>query len=105
MANQYQISVQSNNQVALSGDLTMYSIHSDWLSHHQQQTLGSLKKSEPITFDLAKIQRIDSAGLAWLVNIVRDVKAAGFSLIFTNTPSELLNLAKISDVSTLLPLE
>lgn len=104
MTNRFTVAIDKDNQVAISGDLTMYSIEKDWLVSNKQ-VLQSFDKSRSVGVDLSAVNRIDSAGLAWLVNIVRDVKGAGFSLIFKNTPSELLNLAKISDAAPLLPLE
>lgn len=101
----YSANIGTENNVTLSGDLTMYSISKDWWRCTDKQKLASLDNKTPITFDLQGLSRSDSAGLAWLINIVRDSQYKGFQVIFKNIPEELANLAKISDASALLPVQ
>jgi phospholipid transport system transporter-binding protein len=101
----YSTSVDAENKVTFDGDLTMYSIHKDWWLSEGKHTLSALNKQSPITFNLERLTRIDSAGLAWLINIVRDSQAKGFKVFFTHIPDDLANLAKISDASALLPVQ
>ena len=101
----YTTEVGSDNVIRVTGDLTMYTIKSDWWQEQGKQQIKSLSQQSPIVFNLEGLTRSDSAGLAWLINIVRDSRTQGFSVKFTNIPTELANLAKISDASPLLPLQ
>jgi ABC-type transporter Mla MlaB component len=50
-------------------------------------------------------ERADSAGLAWLINAVRDAKQNGVSMSLYKMPEKLRKLAKISDADSFLPVE
>jgi phospholipid transport system transporter-binding protein len=101
----YSVELQSENKLVLRGELTRYNITQDWWSKQSSSLLKALSSKSPITVDLNGLERTDSAGLAWLINLVRDSKQQGFTVYFENIPDELNNLAKISDASTLLPLQ
>ncbi len=73
----------------------------DMLDTQQRQQLSSSKQCE---FDLSGVERIDSAGLAWLINAIRDGRQQGISLTLTDAPAKLIKLAKISEMDNLLPL-
>jgi phospholipid transport system transporter-binding protein len=60
---------------------------------------GSLKQVE---IDLAKVARVDSAGLALLLEWSVSTREAGRSLRYRNVPPAISALAGISDVSELL---
>jgi phospholipid transport system transporter-binding protein len=60
---------------------------------------------DPLNLDLADIEHIDTAGLAWLLNLLRDAKQQQTTFTLSNVPPSLLNLAKISDVEAFLPLQ
>ena len=59
----------------------------------------------PMTLSLGKVDYADSAGLAWLVNVVKACKSNNISLTISEFPESLRKLAKISDVEQLLPLQ
>ena len=101
----YSLTFKDDNLIAIRGELTMYSIRKDWWPSEGKDAVEKLDKKRPILFDLHNIERIDSAGLAWLINLIRDCKTANLKVKFTNVPEDLLNIAKISDASALLPLE
>ena len=60
---------------------------------------------DSLNLDLANIENIDTAGLAWLLNLLRDAKQQQVTFTLSNVPPTLLNLAKISDVEPFLPLQ
>ncbi|WP_100644524.1 STAS domain-containing protein [Alteromonas facilis] len=101
----FSTSLNDSGSMNVTGDLTMYTIEKDWWKSASRHDLDALKKQSNLTICLSDIARIDSAGLAWLLNLIRDAKRAGLSIKLQNPPKELLNLAKISDASSLLPLE
>ena len=60
---------------------------------------GALKEVE---LDLAGVARVDSAGLALLLEWSLTARSAGQSLRYRNIPSAIASLAGISDVAELL---
>ena len=58
-----------------------------------------------VNLSMGNVEFGDSAGLAWLVNIVKACKANNITLTISEFPESLLKLAKISDVEQLLPLQ
>jgi phospholipid transport system transporter-binding protein len=60
---------------------------------------GSLKQAE---IDLAKVGRVDSAGLALLLEWSISARQSGRALSYRNIPPAISALAGISDVSELL---
>jgi len=62
---------------------------------------GSLQEAE---VDLARVARVDSAGLALLLEWAISAAAAGRSLRYRNIPSAIASLAGISDVEELLTM-
>ena len=54
--------------------------------------------------DLAGVTRSDSAGLALLVEWLRLAKTRNIRLQFHNLPSQLRDIARVSDLLPLLPL-
>ena len=59
-------------------------------------------KQPEAVVDLSKVARVDSAGLALLLEWSLSARAAGRSLGYRNVPPALASLARISDVAELL---
>ncbi|HSG52512.1 MAG TPA: STAS domain-containing protein [Rheinheimera sp.] len=64
--------------------------------------LNSLSGS--ITFNLAKLDNIDTAGLAWLLQQLAIANERGITIALCNVPKQLLSLADVSAVRPLLPI-
>ena len=58
----------------------------------------------PLVLDCAGIERSNSAGLALLLAWLRDAQVAGRPLTIAGLPSELRQIAEVSDALELLPL-
>lgn len=54
---------------------------------------------------MGDVERVDSAGLAWILNAIRDGKREGINVSLRELPEKLRKLAKISDVDGFLPVE
>lgn len=88
----------------IHGHLDRDTLAKNWwgmLSSTEQSTLIAKGKC---VLDLSDVERIDSAGLAWLINAVRDGKRNQVNVVLEKVPDKLLKLAKISDVDALLPV-
>ena len=95
------INVQQTDQKAIfSGALTRATI-----TRAFDKKYRPLVNGKSITFDLEKVNQIDTAGLAWILLLIElaAVKACAITLI--NLPDDLIKLAKLSAVDTLLPIE
>jgi phospholipid transport system transporter-binding protein len=57
-----------------------------------------------VQIDLEGVTRSDSAGLALLVEWLRLAEQQGITLQFHNLPSQLREIARVSDLLPLLPL-
>ncbi len=89
--------MQGEGRFALSGDLVFASataVHAEG-----EAAFGSLAQAE---VDLAGVGRVDSAGLAVLLEWSIAARAARRALRYRNLPSALAALAGISDVAELV---
>lgn len=59
---------------------------------------------ESCVIDLAQVQRTDSAGLAFLLELLRYAKSQGKTLQFHHLPNQLASLATFTRVDSLLPI-
>lgn len=57
-----------------------------------------------IQIDLQGVSRADSAGLALLVEWMRNAQALGKSIRFLNIPQQMLAIARVSSLDQVLPL-
>ena len=92
-------------RVNVHGNIDRDTLTRNWWQQLSASERGKLVDAGNCTFDLSDVERVDSAGLAWLINAVRDARQHGVSVVINEPPEKLLKLAKISDVDTLLPLE
>lgn len=60
--------------------------------------------SGAVTFDLAGLENIDTAGLAWLLQQLSTAKGLSVSIALCNVPQQLLSLADVTAVRPLLPI-
>ena len=60
--------------------------------------------SGPVELDLAGVTRVDSAGLALLLELARAARASGRELRCKNAPEQLRRLADFFELSPLLAL-
>ena len=64
--------------------------------------VASIVAKQVTSIDLAAVAGADSAGLALLIEWLSVAKAAGQLLRYENVPAQLLQLAKLTDVESLL---
>lgn len=91
--------------MSLSGRLEHQTLEKDlWLSlaQNERKNLVSVGK---LVIDLEQVEFVDTAGLAWLINAIRQAQEAKVQAVLANAPDKLIKLAKISDVDRLLPLQ
>ena len=57
---------------------------------------------DTLTFDLAAVSTVDSAGLALLIDWLAEAQSKSRALKYSEAPSMLLSLARLSDVEKLI---
>jgi phospholipid transport system transporter-binding protein len=65
---------------------------------------GQLNSRPDVTFDLSRVQEVDSSGLTVIFGWVRAAQRAGKPVRICNPPQNLLSLARLYGVTELLPL-
>ena len=94
------INIQQEDQKAIfSGALTRATIVPAFDKKYRH-----LVDSERVIIDLAKVNQIDTAGLAWILLLIELAAKNSCHISLTNLPDDLLKLAKLSAVDTLLPI-
>jgi phospholipid transport system transporter-binding protein len=92
------LSRREDNLWELSGDLDMRSV-----PRVLEQAEGLFKNGAEAVVDLAEVDRIDSAGLALLVEWLRQAKRQGVAIHFRNIPARMLAIATVCGLEQLLP--
>lgn len=64
-----------------------------------------LKGSGTLILDLGELKQCDSAGLALLVNLLGETRRLTRELRLVRVPAQLLDLARVSGVDEILPLD
>ena len=57
------------------------------------------------TLDMGGVKHADTAGLAWLMNLLKDSRKQNVKFELKNIPESLIKLAKISDVDSFLSVQ
>jgi len=60
--------------------------------------------SGPLVFDLAAVEKIDSAGLALLIEWMCMAEKSGQNISFKNPSKQLLDIAMVSGLDEVLPV-
>jgi len=85
------ITDEGGGRFAIDGDLTFTTIAKDTI-----KSLTFLASAKTIIIDLSRVTNTDSAGLALMIECIKQARSNRTTLTFCNIPKQLLNLAKIS---------
>ena len=98
---------QTNLQLSDDGVLRL----SGAVSHQTVPVLLSLSKKffdnndrKEIVIDLKQVSRSDSSGVALLLEWMRQASGRNKTLLFTNIPAQMLEIAKVSGVDKILAI-
>ena len=90
--------VEQSYQV--SGELTRYS-----LPQLKINLAKIFSAAEQLAFDFTQVNKVDTAGLAWLCLLVEQAHKHQCQLSFANLPTQFIKLAKLSGVEDFLPIK
>lgn len=91
---------QQAGQFRLQGELSLATVSALFASSQEQ-----LAGCPHIQIDLAGVERADSAGLALLAEWARRAALGRQSINFINTPTQMLALAHVSGLDSVLPFD
>lgn len=86
------------NKAVFTGELSRNTINEAF----EKSCKSSFYKKD-IVVDLESVDKVDSAGLAWLLILVENAKSTNNEISLHNIPNDLLKLAKLSAVDLFLP--
>ena len=95
------INTNENGSYAIEGELNNQTVPD---ISKQLHTLISAVEGKNITLDLALVSRSDSAGVALLVEVMQLAKSANLTLLFTNLPQQMKDIAGLSGLLEILPI-
>ncbi len=93
---------QSEGVFLLSGELSFASVAG--VLRESEPLLVSRNGGDVITIDLQGVGRSDSAGIALLVEWLRNAKSQNSDITFLNIPSQMLALTRLSGLEAVLGL-
>ncbi|HEX9801827.1 MAG TPA: STAS domain-containing protein [Gammaproteobacteria bacterium] len=91
---------RSNGGFTISGELTFATVTA---LLEQSRALFS-QADEAVEVDLGAVERVDSAGLALLIEWLRLAREKGVDIRFSHLPQQMKAIAAASDLDSILPL-
>lgn len=92
----------AKGQFTLAGDLNRNTIpHATGLDISKHLSADNSK----LLLDMTEVKHTDTAGLAWLMNLLKQARSQGLECQLQGVPQSLINLAKISDVDSFLSVQ
>jgi len=87
-----------NEVCMLAGELTRHTVPGLSIRKIQQSLFA-----DKTVFDFKKVEKVDTAGLAWVCSLLEQAKSNQCQLSLINFPIQLTKLAKLSGVDGFLP--
>ncbi|TCK17566.1 phospholipid transport system transporter-binding protein [Thiogranum longum] len=88
-----------DGRLEVHGELSFDSVPGLWRDCRETCVAG-----DDVDIDLGQVQRSDSAGLALLIEWLREAQRSGARLRFFNIPPQMLEMARASGLDRILPL-
>jgi phospholipid transport system transporter-binding protein len=88
--------------LSIIGELDQTTLVQDYWDMLPDSDKKNIIASGQLKVDLSEVERSDTAGLAWLINLVKHAKAKKVKVSFKSVPDKLLNLANLSGAKNIL---
>lgn len=92
-------SARGGGQYALSGELTFATVPGLWRPSADQ----AFDRGAAVRLDLSDITRVDSAGIALLIELTRAVRRGGGEIRLEHASAQLMAIAEVSGLDKVLP--
>jgi len=89
----------ATGRLRVSGVMSLHTVPQLWRASEEL-----IRDAERVEIDLRGVLRSDSAGLALLVQWMRQARHAGKEVRFLNIPRQMLAIARVSSLDRILPL-
>jgi len=99
MSSRFSIIVDEDHVLSLQGDLDVYSVAD---AIRQGRRLINSNKSHTV-IDLSQVGKIDSAGLAFVIELMKVAKRQKKDLRFKNIPARMHAVANVYGLSKIIP--
>jgi phospholipid transport system transporter-binding protein len=86
----------------VKGDLDQLTLKKDYWVSIDANAKKQLQDAATLMVCLNDVDRADSAGLAWLINLKRDLKQHNVNVSIHDSPTKLIELAKLSNADSFL---
>ncbi|MFT6328796.1 MAG: phospholipid transport system transporter-binding protein [Bermanella sp.] len=88
--------------LVIKGDLDQLTLTKDYWVSIDANAKKQLQGAARLMVCLNDVDRADSAGLAWLINLKRDLKHNNVDVSIHDSPTKLIALAKLSNADSFL---
>lgn len=96
------VNKQEQGRYTIEGELNMQSVPA--VSKQLVELISQLSNNDLI-LDLSSVSRSDSAGVALLVEAMQLAKMADLKLSFSNLPPQMKDIAGVSGLLDILPIQ
>lgn len=93
--------IAESGRVELRGVLTRNTVPSLW---RERKAWLQNTANDVIVFDMQQIDKVDSAGVAMLLQVKRELRAQGRDISIANANNQFKAMVKVSGVDTLLTM-
>lgn len=93
------IQADGDSRLRVEGELSFVTVPA-----LQQQAAGLFESARELDVDLSGVERADSAGLALLIEWMREARRRDKALRLLNMPAQMLAIARVSSLDEILPL-
>lgn len=93
---------KDNCVIDIDGELDRDTLTVNLWESLSTESRSAVEAAQEVCIDLNKVARADTAGLAWLLNAMRDIQARKKSVSITNIPKKLVDLADLSNAGQLI---
>ncbi len=90
----FAVKKKTNENYIVEGDLTIFSLDKKAI-----KAFDFIKSQKIVCISFEKVISADSAGLALIIELIKDSKLANTKLSFKDIPQQLLILAKLSGLN------
>ena len=91
------IIADGEGRYTISGELTFTTVPNLWRAGFGRVGAGQVQ------MDLSGITRVDSAGIALLIELIRTIRKRGGDVSLEHAPPQLMAIATVSGLDTVLP--
>lgn len=96
---QARIRTADDSRLNVEGELTFLTV-----PDLQEQARELFRAADSLDVDLKDVARSDSAGLALLIEWMREARRQDKTLRYLNMPTQMLAIARVSSLDQILPL-